>query len=267
MVNRCPVVDVTVDHGRDDGDRRASSRPTASGSPSRARCVVNAAGVWADEVRALDEADHPDSIRPAKGVHITVPWDKVRNDIAVVIPVPQRQRSLFVVPWGPRPDGTFEHVYIGTTDTDYDGPLDDPQCTADDIDYVLRALNGARSTHRAITADDITGIVGRAAAAGEDAPDARAATADLSRRHQVRRRASTAWSRSPAASSRPTARWPRTPSTWSSSVSARRGALADRPRGLQLLGADGLRRRAEPGTARAPPRPPLRHGGRRRSGR
>src|SRR5205823_11235954 len=44
--------------------------------------VVNAAGVWSDDVRALDEGTHPDSIRPAKGIHITVPWSKVRNTIA-----------------------------------------------------------------------------------------------------------------------------------------------------------------------------------------
>src|SRR5690606_8426345 len=44
----------------------------------RARAVVNATGVWADEVRALDEGHDPRSIRPAKGIHITVPWDKIR---------------------------------------------------------------------------------------------------------------------------------------------------------------------------------------------
>src|SRR5262249_35825339 len=44
----------------------------------RAEVIVNAAGVWADDVRALDEGDHPQSIRPAKGVHVTVPWEKVR---------------------------------------------------------------------------------------------------------------------------------------------------------------------------------------------
>src|SRR5438105_2764072 len=43
----------------------------------RAGVVVNAAGVWADEVRALDEGANPSSIRPAKGIHITVPWVKV----------------------------------------------------------------------------------------------------------------------------------------------------------------------------------------------
>ena len=146
--------------------------------------MVNAAGVWADDVRALDEDSHPDSIRPAKGVHITVPWNKVRNDIAVVIPVPKDKRSLFVVPWGPLPDGTFEHTYIGTTDTDYDGPLDDPQCTAEDIAYVLRALNAAVTT--GIEPSDITGTWAGLRPLVK-ASEAGARTADLSRRHSVRR--------------------------------------------------------------------------------
>ena len=100
----------------------------------RADVVVNAAGVWTDDVRALDEPSHPHSIRPAKGIHITVPWSKVRNDIAVVVPVAKDRRSVFVVPWG-------DLTYVGTTDTDYDGPLDDPECTPDDVAYLLRALN------------------------------------------------------------------------------------------------------------------------------
>ena len=70
-----------------------------------------------------------------------MPWEKVRNDIAVVVPVPKDKRSVFVVPWLPNDDGGFELTYIGTTDTDYDGPIDDPQCTADDVAYLLKAIN------------------------------------------------------------------------------------------------------------------------------
>jgi glycerol-3-phosphate dehydrogenase len=135
--------------------------------------VVNATGIWTDEVRALDEGTHPDSIRPAKGVHLTLPWDKVRNEIAVVIPVPKDRRSLFVVPWGDR-------TYVGTTDTDYNGPLDDPQCTPDDIAYVLRALN--RSVTTGITEAD---IVGTWAGLRPLVKQTGGRTADLSRRHQV----------------------------------------------------------------------------------
>ena len=192
VVNRCAVVDVIVDP-----TQRTATGVVVEADGSRfevaARCIVNAAGVWADEVRSLDEAEHPDSIRPAKGVHITVPWDKIRVDIAVIIPVRADRRSLFLVPWGPRPDGTFEHVYVGTTDTDYDGPLDDPQCTADDIDYVLTALNQALdpSITERITPDDITGVwaglrpLVKSATTASDASGAAAKTADLSRQHQV----------------------------------------------------------------------------------
>ncbi|CAN5749389.1 glycerol-3-phosphate dehydrogenase [soil metagenome] len=146
-----------------------------------ARALVNAAGVWSDDVRALDEGSHPGTIRPAKGVHITVPWSLVQNDIAVVVPVPKDKRSVFVVPW-------HDMTYIGTTDTDYDGPLDDPQCTADDIAYLLRAINGAtrgrpESSGVPITEADITGTWAGLRPLVKSATSGR--TADLSRRHRV----------------------------------------------------------------------------------
>lgn len=150
----------------------------------RTKSVVNATGVWADDVRALDENVHPDTIRPAKGVHLTVPWDKVRNDIAVVIPVPKDRRSLFVVPWVPNGDGTYKYTYIGTTDTDYKGPVDDPQCTRDDVEYVLDALNSSVTT--GVTVDDVLGVwsgLRPLVKTEEGAKSGR--TADLSRRHKV----------------------------------------------------------------------------------
>ena len=194
IVNRCAVTAITRDEsGRANG---VSVRCDGERFDVGARVVVNAAGVWTDEIRTLETGVDPDTIRPAKGVHVTVPWDKVRNDIAVVIPVPKDKRSLFVVPWGPRPDGTFTHTYVGTTDTDYRGPVDDPQCTKDDIDYVVRALNASVTT--GITARDVIGVwaglrplvkqVNAADGTGQGGKAAR--TADLSRRHLVHRGAS-----------------------------------------------------------------------------
>jgi len=140
----------------------------------RTASVINAAGVWADEVRSLDEGVNPDTIRPAKGIHITVPWDKVRNDIAAVIPVPGDKRSVFVVPWG-------DFTFIGTTDTDYDGPVDDPQCTPEDIDYLLGAINGA--VVEPLGRDDVLGTWAGLRPLVKQTDSGR--TADLSRRHQV----------------------------------------------------------------------------------
>lgn len=122
----------------------------------RAQVVINAAGVWSDEVLTTDLGYNPDSIRPAKGVHLTVPWKKIRNDIAVVIPVPGDKRSLFLVPWISNYDGTYQYTYVGTTDTDYQGAINDPQCTNTDIEYVLKAMNAAVTT--GITREDITAV-------------------------------------------------------------------------------------------------------------
>ncbi len=179
VANRCGVTRLT--HGADGRANGAVVRADGRDITVRAATVVNAAGVWSDDVRALDEGTHPDTIRPAKGVHVTVPWEKVRCDIAVVIPVPKDRRSLFLVPWGPKPDGTFEHAYIGTTDTDYNGSIDDPQCTKDDIDYVLRAVNASLTTD--VTEADITGVWAGLRPLVKAADDGR--TADLSRNHAL----------------------------------------------------------------------------------
>ncbi len=150
----------------------------------RARVVINATGVWADDVRALDEGAHPETIRPAKGIHITVPWDKIRNDIAAVVPVPKDRRSVFVVPW-PGVDGTVggpgSVTYIGTTDTDYDGDVDDPQCTAEDVAYLLSAVN--HSVTEPLVESDVLGTWAGLRPLVSDAVSTR--TADMSRQHRV----------------------------------------------------------------------------------
>ena len=178
VVNWCPVVAITKDAAgqangatvQPDGGERIDVRATT---------VVNCAGVWSDDVRALDEGANPDSIRPAKGIHITVPWEKVRNDIACVFPVPKDRRSIFVVPMGGK-------TYIGTTDTDYDGPVDDPQCTPEDIAYLLKAMNASLASP--LTEADVTGTWAGLRPLVKSATTER--TADLSRHHAVTRSAS-----------------------------------------------------------------------------
>lgn len=183
VANYTPVIRLTVD----DASRATGAvvRPDPSDQSSefavQARAVINATGVWADDVRALDEGIHPRSIRPAKGVHVTVPADRLPCDIAAVIPVPKDRRSIFVVSW---PDTDL--VYLGTTDTDYQGPLDNPSCTPEDVDYLLEAANNVTTSH--LTREDITGVW--AGLRPLLAPDPKGGhvsdrTSDLSRRHTV----------------------------------------------------------------------------------
>jgi glycerol-3-phosphate dehydrogenase len=191
VLNHAKVVDIA----RGDSSYRVTVRDDNGEFTVTARSIVNATGVWVDEVLSTLHSSSTDEtsptqaaanigIRPAKGVHITVPWDMVRNDIAVVIPVPKDRRSLFLVPWGPRGDGTFTHTYVGTTDTDYAGSLDDPQCTKDDIDYILRALGNAMTT--TVSSGDVTGTwAGLRPLVVPSEGTGSARTADLSRRHRV----------------------------------------------------------------------------------
>ena len=110
----------------------------------------------------------------------------------MIIPVRRDKRSLFLVPWGPLDDGTFRHVYVGTTDTDDHGSIDEPLADGDDIDYILEALNQAldTSTRRPITRDDITGtwagLRPLVNVAVDLAGEHNGATKDLSRRHHGR---------------------------------------------------------------------------------
>src|SRR5690606_20496239 len=85
---------------------------------ARARVVIMAMGVWLRDWTGAKKGDEPAlHVRPAKGVHVAVPWMKIRNDCTVTIPVPGRSRRATITRWG-------DVSYLGTTDEDYDGNLD-----------------------------------------------------------------------------------------------------------------------------------------------
>jgi glycerol-3-phosphate dehydrogenase len=142
--------------------------------------VVNATGVWADDVFSLAELTTAHRITPAKGVHLSVTRERLPADVAAVLSVPGDRRSIFVVPF----EGT-DFTYIGTTDTAYEGSFDEPHCTPEDVEYLLRAVNASTSSN--LTADDVTGLWAglRPLLAPVDGRALKERTADLSRRHQV----------------------------------------------------------------------------------
>lgn len=180
VANYSPVASLLEEGGRVRGAR------LGDGTVVRARTVVNAGGVWAAEIGRLAPAGGDGvSIRPAKGIHVTVRSEKLPCDFAAVLTVPGDRRSVFVVPWAADeatgPVGPGRYTYIGTTDTDYDGPLDDPVCTPDDVAYVLGAVNAWTSA--GLTPDDVTATWAGLRPLVSDAHSTR--TADLSRRHRV----------------------------------------------------------------------------------
>ena len=96
--------------------------------------VINATGPWTDDTLALaGHGDAPDLLRPTKGVHIVVPREVLPVNNAVVCFHPDDGRVLFAVPWG-------DSTYVGTTDTDHEGDLDELFASAEDVDYLVRCL-------------------------------------------------------------------------------------------------------------------------------
>src|ERR1700736_4775697 len=137
----------------------------------RGHVVVNATGIWTDEIQALSKQRGRFRVRASKGVHIVVPRDRIVSEVAIIL---RTERSvLFVIPWG-------THWIIGTTDTEWNLDLAHPAATKADIDYILEHVNMVLATP--LTHDDIDGVYAglRPLLAGETAD-----TSKLSREHAV----------------------------------------------------------------------------------
>lgn len=137
----------------------------------RGHVVVNATGVWTDEIQALSKQRGRFQVRASKGVHVVVPRDRIVSDVAIIL---RTEKSvMFVIPWG-------NHWIVGTTDTDWDLDLAHPAATKADIDYILSTVNTVLATP--LTHADIDGVYAglRPLLAGESDE-----TSKLSREHAV----------------------------------------------------------------------------------
>lgn len=144
------------------------------------KSIVNATGVWADNIFTMAEHETSHRITPAKGVHFSVARERLPADVAAILNVPHDRRSIFIVPFDDAP-----YTYVGTTDTAYQGSIDEPRCTSDDVAYLLDAVNA--STSSSLSPADITGVWAglRPLLAPTKGKALSERTADLSRRHRV----------------------------------------------------------------------------------
>jgi glycerol-3-phosphate dehydrogenase len=171
-----------------EGDRvvgvRATDLETGDELEVRAAVVVNAAGVWTDEVQHLLGGELALDVDASKGIHLVVPRDRIRSECGLVA---RTEKSvLFVIPWG-------RHWIIGTTDTAWDLDLAHPAASRTDIDYLLEHVNKLLTVP--LDHDDVEGVYaglrpllagkpGRGVgSAGEG--EARSATTKVSREHTV----------------------------------------------------------------------------------
>lgn len=96
----------------------------------KARVVINATGVFSDQIFQLDQPESPAMIRPSQGVHLVLEKKFLKGPHAIMIPQTSDGRVLFAVPW-------HQHVVVGTTDTPIDTASAEPIALEEEIDFIL----------------------------------------------------------------------------------------------------------------------------------
>lgn len=111
-----------------------------------AKKIINAAGPWMDEVRKIESEPHGKKLHLTKGIHIVINKNKLPVHNAIYFDVEQNKRMIFVIPKN-------EIIYIGTTDTSYNGDKDAIAVTKEDVAYLLNAVNKMFPSAKLKTAD------------------------------------------------------------------------------------------------------------------
>lgn len=148
VVNRMKVVELLKSDGHID---RVRVRDEESGDlhEVRAKVVVNATGIFSDEVRRLDDAEAVTMIEPAQGVHLVLDRSFGPGRNAVMVPHTDDGRVLFVIPW-------HDRVLVGTTDTPMERAELEPRPLDEEIEFILR--NAARYLAKDPVRADVLGV-------------------------------------------------------------------------------------------------------------
>jgi glycerol-3-phosphate dehydrogenase len=94
------------------------------------KSVINATGVFVDEILQMDEKETKQMVRPSQGVHLVFEKSFLNSTSAVMIPKTADGRVLFAVPWQ-------EHVLVGTTDTPLDKHSLEPRALEEEVQFIL----------------------------------------------------------------------------------------------------------------------------------
>jgi glycerol-3-phosphate dehydrogenase len=141
----------------------------------RARTIINATGVFADDIIRLDKPDANRQIRPSQGIHIMLDRDFLKSDHALMVPKTSDGRVMFAVPW-------YNHVVVGTTDTLLDKISLEPKALKEELEFIIKTCG--QYLEKKPSKKDIlcifAGLRPLAAPQGE-----RKRTKDISRRHKI----------------------------------------------------------------------------------
>lgn len=133
VLNYIPVTGfLKNDRGRI-GGVRATDRETGKEYSISAKSVINATGVFVDQVLRMEEHGAAPVVTLSQGIHLVVPKQFLPGEDALMIPKTADDRVLFAVPWE-------EHVLVGTTDTPVKELLLEPQALEAEVNFILQTV-------------------------------------------------------------------------------------------------------------------------------
>lgn len=141
----------------------------------QAKKVVNATGVFVDDILKMDEAGKPNTICVSQGVHVVIDKKFYAASSALMIPKTSDGRVLFAVPW-------HNKVILGTTDTPVDQPLLEPQALEKEINFILDTA-GTYLMHKPTRADVLSVYAGLRPLAAPQGKSKK--TKEISRSHKI----------------------------------------------------------------------------------
>lgn len=141
----------------------------------KSKLVINATGVFADQIHRMDDPSALATIKPSQGVHIVIDKSFLKSNSAIMIPKTDDGRVLFAIPW-------YGKVVVGTTDTPLNDISLEPKALQEEIDFILRTA-GKYLTKAPLREDVLCIFAGlRPLAANPGKPEA---TKEVSRRHKI----------------------------------------------------------------------------------
>jgi glycerol-3-phosphate dehydrogenase len=140
----------------------------------KAKCVVNATGVFVDEILSMDEKQERKTTKPSQGVHLVLDREFLQGESAIMIPKTDDGRVLFAVPWHGK-------VILGTTDVLVDHPVLEPVASEDEIEFILKTAG--RYLTRAPKRSDVRSVFAGLRPLSNEDDDAE--TKGISRNHKI----------------------------------------------------------------------------------
>jgi glycerol-3-phosphate dehydrogenase len=141
----------------------------------KGKAVINATGVFVDELLQMDEPHKKPMVRPSQGIHLVVDSSFMPGNDALMIPETDDGRVLFVVPWHGK-------LLIGTTDTPLNEHSLEPRALVTEIEFVLRNVDKYLS--KTITRADVLSVFAGLRPLAAPA-EGSASTKEISRSHKV----------------------------------------------------------------------------------